>query len=78
MAVRLSASRTGRALLSQDLFISICSNNFLLSKNLKIRMYKTVILSVVLYGRETWSLSLSEEDRPRVLQNRENIWTEER
>jgi hypothetical protein len=29
----------------------------LLSKNLKIRIYKTIILSVVLYGYETWSLT---------------------
>jgi hypothetical protein len=30
----------------------------LLSKNLKIRIYKTMILSVILYGCETWSLTL--------------------
>jgi hypothetical protein len=35
----------------------------LLSKNLKIRMYKTIILPVVLYGCETWSLTLREERR---------------
>jgi hypothetical protein len=33
----------------------------LLSKNVKIRIYKTVLLSVVLYGCETWSLTLREE-----------------
>jgi hypothetical protein len=33
-------------------------------------MYKTVILPVVLYGRETWSLTLGEEHRPRVFENR--------
>jgi hypothetical protein len=32
----------------------------------KIRMFKTIILSVVLYGRETWSLALREERRLRV------------
>jgi hypothetical protein len=42
----------------------------LLSKNLKIRIYKTIILPVVLYGCETWSLSLREEHRLRVLENR--------
>jgi hypothetical protein len=42
----------------------------LLSKNLKIRIYKTMILSVVLYGCETWSLTLREEYRLRVFDNR--------
>jgi hypothetical protein len=32
-----------------------------LSKNLKFRIYKTIILPVVLYGCETWSLTLREE-----------------
>ena len=41
----------------------------LLSKNLKIKIYKT-ILSVVLYGCETWSLTLREEFRLRVFENR--------
>ena len=39
----------------------------LLSKNLKIKMYKTIILPVALYGCETWSLTLREEFRLRVL-----------
>ncbi|KAJ4442558.1 hypothetical protein ANN_04145 [Periplaneta americana] len=38
-------------------------------KNLKVRIYKTVILPVVLYGRETWILTLSEEQRLRVFKN---------
>ena len=42
----------------------------LLSKNLKIKIHKTKILPVVLYGRETWSLTLSEEHRLRVFENR--------
>jgi hypothetical protein len=42
----------------------------LLSKNLKIRIYKTIILPVVLYGFETWSLTLREEHRLRVFENR--------
>jgi hypothetical protein len=43
----------------------------LISKNLKIKTYKTVILPVVLYGFETWSqsLTLGEERRLRVFQN---------
>jgi hypothetical protein len=42
----------------------------LLSKNLKIRIYKTIILHMVLYGYETWSLTLREEHRPRVFESR--------
>ena len=42
----------------------------LLSKNLKIKIYKTTILPVVLYGCETWSLTLREEHRLRVFENR--------
>jgi hypothetical protein len=42
----------------------------LLSKNLKIRIYKTIILPVVLYGCETWSLTLREGHRLKVFENR--------
>jgi hypothetical protein len=42
----------------------------LLCKNIKIRIYKTNILPVVMYGRETWSLTLREEHRLRVFENR--------
>jgi hypothetical protein len=42
----------------------------LLLKNLKIRIYKTIILPVVLYGCETWSLTLREEHRLQVFENR--------
>jgi hypothetical protein len=42
----------------------------LLSKNTKIRAYKTVVLPVVLCGCETWSLTLREEQRLRVLGKR--------
>ena len=42
----------------------------LLSKNLNIKVYRTIILSVVLYGCETWSLTLREERRLRVFENR--------
>jgi hypothetical protein len=38
----------------------------LLSKNQKMRIYKTIILPVILYGCETWSLTLREEHRLRV------------
>jgi hypothetical protein len=42
----------------------------LLSRNVKVKIDKTVILPVVLYGCETWSLTLREEHRLRVLENR--------
>jgi hypothetical protein len=42
----------------------------LLSKNTKIRVYRTVVLPVVLYGCETWSLTLREEQRLKVFENR--------
>ena len=42
----------------------------LLSKNLKIKIYRIIILPVVLYGCETWSLTLREERRLRVFENR--------
>jgi hypothetical protein len=42
----------------------------LLSKSLKIRIYKTIILPLVLFGCETWSLTLREEHRLRVFENR--------
>jgi len=42
----------------------------LLSKYIKIKIYSTVILSVVLYGCETWSLTLREERRLRVFEYR--------
>jgi hypothetical protein len=55
-------------------FIKNGSGNFLssclLSKNIKVRIYKTVILPVVLYERETWSVTLREEQRLRVFENR--------
>jgi hypothetical protein len=42
----------------------------MLSKNVKIRIYRTIILPVVLYGREIWSLTLREEHILRVFENR--------
>jgi hypothetical protein len=42
----------------------------LLSKNIKIRVYRTITLPVVLHGCETWSLTQREEQRLRVLENR--------
>jgi hypothetical protein len=42
----------------------------LLSKNLKIRIYKMIILPLVLYACETWSLTLREEHRLMMFENR--------
>jgi len=42
----------------------------LLHKNIKIEKYITIILAVVLYGFETWSLTVSEKCRLRVFQNK--------
>jgi hypothetical protein len=42
----------------------------LLSRNVKVKIYKTIILPVALYGCETWSLTLREEQRLRVFENR--------
>jgi hypothetical protein len=42
----------------------------LLSRNVKVKIHKTIILPVVLYGCETWFLTLREEHRLRVFKNR--------
>ena len=41
----------------------------LLSKKLKVNTYKIIMLPVVLYGCETWSLALREERRLRVFES---------
>jgi hypothetical protein len=42
----------------------------LLSRNVKIKIFKTIILPMVLYGCETWSLTLREQHRLSVFENR--------
>jgi hypothetical protein len=42
----------------------------LLSRNVKVKVFKTIILPVVLYGCETWSPTLREKHRLRVFDNR--------
>jgi hypothetical protein len=49
-----------------DTFERICCCR----KNVNIRIHKTVILPVVLYGCETWSVTLREEHRLRLFENR--------
>jgi fumarate reductase subunit C len=55
-------------MLSTILFRVSCSH--LLSKNIKIEIYKTIVLPVVLYGCKTWFLMLGKENRLRVFENR--------
>jgi hypothetical protein len=43
--------------------------------NYEVRIYNTIILPVVLYGCETWSLTVGKEHKLRVFE--ENIWTKE-
>jgi hypothetical protein len=47
-----------------------CRTYCLLSKNIKIKINRTIILPVVLYGCETRSITLREERRLRVFENR--------
>jgi hypothetical protein len=42
----------------------------LLSRNVKVKIYKTIILPLVLYGCETWSLTLRDKHRLTVFENR--------
>ena len=49
---------------------NLWSSSFV-SKNVNIKIYRNIIMPVVLYGCETWSLTLREEGRLRVF---ENIW----
>jgi hypothetical protein len=55
------------------------SSSRLVSKNVKIRIYKTRISPMVLHGCETWSLTLREKHRLKSvweLGAEENTWTE--
>jgi hypothetical protein len=49
---------------------NLVSSRSLPPKKYKFRIYKTVILPVVLYGCESWSLTLRQEHRLRVFENR--------
>jgi hypothetical protein len=46
------------------------SSSGLLSRNVKVKIYKTIILLLVLYGCENWSPTLREEYRLRIYENR--------
>jgi hypothetical protein len=47
-----------------------CLSSCLLSKNVKIKTYKTIILPIVLYGCGTWSVTLRDEHRLSMSENR--------
>jgi hypothetical protein len=60
----LGTTVTNQNLIREEIKRRLNSGNAcfcLLSKNLKVRIYKTIILPVILYGCETWSLTLREE-----------------
>jgi hypothetical protein len=61
-----SRLNSGNAYYHLDQSFSSC----LLSRNVKVKIYKTTILPLVLHGCETWSLMLREEHRLRVFENR--------
>jgi hypothetical protein len=63
----LGTTVTNQHLIQEEIKRRLNSGN---SKNVKIRIYKTIVLLVVLYGCETWSLTLREEHRLRVFENR--------
>jgi hypothetical protein len=46
-------------------------SSLLLPKNVKIKIYRTIMLPVALHGHETWLLTLREEHRLRTYENRE-------
>jgi hypothetical protein len=50
--------------------VQILLSSRLLTRNVKIKIYKIIILPVVLYGCETWSLTLREEHRLKTFKNR--------
>ena len=46
--------------------LQVLLSSQLLSKNIKLKIYKTVILPVILYGCETWTLTLREEKNASI------------
>jgi hypothetical protein len=52
------------------MILAILLSSSLLLKSVKIKIYRTIILPVVLYGCESWSLTLREECRLRGFENR--------
>jgi hypothetical protein len=67
MKSRLDYSWGMLAIIQYKIF---CLPVSLISRNLEIKIYESVILPAVLYGCATWSLALREEHRLRVFENR--------
>jgi hypothetical protein len=68
-----SVGLSNRSLYTACLLQVLCNGYYnvsLLSRNVKVKIYRTIILPVVLYGCESWSLMLREEHRLRVFENR--------
>jgi hypothetical protein len=65
----LGTTVTNQTLIQEDSVQNLLSS-CLLSKNVKVRIYITIIFPVVLYGCETWSLTLREAHKLRVFENR--------
>jgi hypothetical protein len=53
--------------------LSFCAESFVFQfavTNVKIKIYRNILLSVVLYGCDTWSLTLRDDRRVKVFENR--------
>jgi hypothetical protein len=68
----LGTTVTNQILIQEEILVmhTTILSSCLLSKDVKIRIYKTIILPVVLCGCETWSVTLREEHRLRVCEKR--------
>jgi hypothetical protein len=64
-----SLNRLHKHFVSLIISVQNLLSSSLLSKNVKIKIYRTIILPVVLYSCESWSLTLREECRLRVFEN---------
>jgi hypothetical protein len=69
---KLHAQREKEQTKFGECFLPFSSESFIIPSAVQKckRVYKTIILPVVLYGCETWSLTLREEHRLRVFENR--------
>jgi hypothetical protein len=79
----LGTTRTDQSCMHEDIKSRLNSGNacyhsvqsllssLLLSRNIKVKIYKTIILPLVLCGGATWSLALREEHRLKVFENRD-------
>ncbi|PSN35187.1 hypothetical protein C0J52_22574 [Blattella germanica] len=68
-----SCNANGQLMTNEENFEERLLSSQLLSKNIKLKIYKTVILPVILYGCETWTLTLKEEKRLRIFENKTEL-----